>query len=87
MSALIAGFCTTVLSSPVDVVKTRFVNSPPGQYASVPNCAMTMLTKEGPSAFFKGWDMIFHMYNVVFRVSVCFGTMSPLNNWHVADQP
>nr|XP_035934829.1 mitochondrial brown fat uncoupling protein 1 isoform X2 [Halichoerus grypus] len=54
VSALIAGFCTTVLSSPVDVVKTRFVNSPPGQYTSVPNCAMTMLTKEGPLAFFKG---------------------------------
>ncbi|KAF0884021.1 UCP1 protein, partial [Crocuta crocuta] len=54
VSALIAGFCTTVLSSPVDVVKTRFVNSPPGQYTSVPNCAMTMLTREGPLAFFKG---------------------------------
>ncbi|XP_019586280.1 mitochondrial brown fat uncoupling protein 1 [Rhinolophus sinicus] len=54
VSAVIAGFCTTVLSSPVDVVKTRFVNSTPGQYPSVPNCAMTMFTKEGPSAFFKG---------------------------------
>ncbi|XP_048953330.1 mitochondrial brown fat uncoupling protein 1 isoform X2 [Canis lupus dingo] len=54
LSALVAGFCTTVLSSPVDVVKTRFVNSVPEQYTSVPNCAMTMLTKEGPLAFFKG---------------------------------
>ncbi|KAI4568631.1 hypothetical protein MJG53_014249 [Ovis ammon polii x Ovis aries] len=54
VSAVVAGFCTTVLSSPVDVVKTRFVNSSPGQYTSVPNCAMMMLTREGPSAFFKG---------------------------------
>ncbi|XP_066109563.1 mitochondrial brown fat uncoupling protein 1 [Saccopteryx bilineata] len=54
VSALIAGFCTTVLSSPVDVVKTRFINSTPGHYKGVINCATTMLSKEGPSAFFKG---------------------------------
>ncbi|XP_016062362.1 PREDICTED: mitochondrial brown fat uncoupling protein 1 [Miniopterus natalensis] len=53
-SAVFAGFCATLLSSPMDVVKTRFVNSTPGQYTSVPNCVMTMFTKEGPSAFFKG---------------------------------
>ncbi|KAM7142952.1 mitochondrial brown fat uncoupling protein 1 [Molossus nigricans] len=54
VSAVIAGFCTTLLSSPMDVVKTRFINSTPGQYTSVPNCIMTMFIKEGPSAFFKG---------------------------------
>ncbi|XP_057403139.1 mitochondrial brown fat uncoupling protein 1 isoform X2 [Balaenoptera acutorostrata] len=54
VSAVIAGFCTTVLSSPVDVVKTRSVNCLPGRYTSVSDCAMLMLTKEGPSAFFKG---------------------------------
>nr|ASM46968.1 uncoupling protein 1 [Tapirus indicus] len=73
VSAVIAGFCTTVLSSPVDVVKTRFVNSPPGQYTSVPNCAMTMLTKEGPSAFFKGFVPSFlrlGSWNVI--MFVCF---------------
>eukprot|EP00069_Balaena_mysticetus_P020027 bmy_02686T0 len=31
VSAVIAGFCTTVLSSPVDVVKTRSVNCLPGR--------------------------------------------------------
>ncbi|XP_005877832.1 PREDICTED: mitochondrial brown fat uncoupling protein 1 isoform X1 [Myotis brandtii] len=54
MSAVFAGFCATLLSSPMDVVKTRFVNSTPGQYKSAHNCAMTMFIKEGPSAFFKG---------------------------------
>ncbi|CAO2611213.1 Mitochondrial brown fat uncoupling protein 1 [Lemmus lemmus] len=54
LSALVAGFCTTLLASPADVVKTRFINSLPGQYPSVPSCAMAMLTKEGPTAFFKG---------------------------------
>lgn len=49
-----AGFCTTIVASPVDVVKTRFMNSTPGQYTSAINCAMTMLTKEGPSSFYKG---------------------------------
>ncbi|ELK17456.1 mitochondrial brown fat uncoupling protein 1 [Pteropus alecto] len=73
VSAIIAGFCATVLSSPVDVVKTRFINSPPGQYTSMPNCAMTMLTKEGPSAFFKGLVPAFlrlGSWNVV--MFVCF---------------
>ncbi|XP_069349508.1 mitochondrial brown fat uncoupling protein 1 [Eulemur rufifrons] len=73
VSALIAGFCTTLLSSPVDVVKTRFVNSPPGQYKSVPNCAVTMFTKEGPTAFFKGFVPSFlrlGSWNVI--MFVCF---------------
>ncbi|XP_065760547.1 mitochondrial brown fat uncoupling protein 1 isoform X4 [Muntiacus reevesi] len=73
VSAVIAGFCTTVLSSPVDVVKTRFVNSSPGQYTSVPNCAMMMLTREGPSAFFKGFLPSFlrlGSWNVI--MFVCF---------------
>uniref|UniRef100_G5E6V2 Mitochondrial brown fat uncoupling protein 1 n=1 Tax=Loxodonta africana TaxID=9785 RepID=G5E6V2_LOXAF len=54
VSALIAGFCTMVLSSPADVVKTRFINSPPGYYTSVPKCAVTMFTKKGLPAFFNG---------------------------------
>ncbi|XP_012660858.1 mitochondrial brown fat uncoupling protein 1 isoform X3 [Otolemur garnettii] len=73
VSALIAGFCTTLLASPVDVVKTRFVNSTPGQYKSVPSCAMTMFTKEGPTAFFKGFVPSFlrlGSWNVI--MFVCF---------------
>lgn len=49
-----AGFCTTVVASPVDVVKTRFMNSTSAQYSSAVNCALTMLRQEGPSAFYKG---------------------------------
>lgn len=54
-AALGAGFCTTIVASPVDVVKTRFMNSTASQYNSAINCALTMLTKEGPTAFYKGW--------------------------------
>lgn len=53
-SAFGAGFCTTVIASPVDVVKTRYMNSALGQYRSAGHCALTMLQKEGPRAFYKG---------------------------------
>ncbi|KAJ8276656.1 hypothetical protein COCON_G00084080 [Conger conger] len=39
----------------VDVVKTRFMNSAPGQYSNAVNCTITMLTQEGPTAFYKGY--------------------------------
>lgn len=54
ISAFGAGLCTTVIASPVDVVKTRYMNSALGQYSSVLNCAVAMVTKEGPLAFYKG---------------------------------
>lgn len=54
MAAFGAGLCTTVIASPVDVVKTRYMNSALGQYGSVLSCAAAMLAKEGPLAFYKG---------------------------------
>ncbi|KAL7983126.1 hypothetical protein Chor_010468 [Crotalus horridus] len=54
LSAFGAGFCTTIIASPVDVVKTRYMNSPPGQYKNAGQCALTMLRAEGPLAFYKG---------------------------------
>lgn len=54
VSAFGAGLCTTVFASPVDVVKTRYMNAAIGQYSSVLNCAATMMTTEGPFAFYKG---------------------------------
>ncbi|XP_037120921.1 mitochondrial brown fat uncoupling protein 1 [Syngnathus acus] len=72
VSAFGAGFVTTVIASPVDVVKTRYMNSPPGQYRSAINCAWTMMTKEGPTAFYKGFVPSFlrlGSWNVVMFVS------------------
>ncbi|XP_040891891.1 mitochondrial brown fat uncoupling protein 1 isoform X1 [Toxotes jaculatrix] len=72
VSAFGAGFVTTVIASPVDVVKTRYMNSPPGQYKSAMNCAWTMLTKEGPTAFYKGFVPSFlrlGSWNIVMFVS------------------
>ncbi|KAJ9599200.1 hypothetical protein L9F63_010331, partial [Diploptera punctata] len=58
-SAVIAGFCTTLAASPVDVVKTRYMNSPKGEYRSAIDCALRMMTKEGPGAFYKGFTPSF----------------------------
>uniref|UniRef100_A0A3Q1GHS0 Uncoupling protein 2 n=1 Tax=Acanthochromis polyacanthus TaxID=80966 RepID=A0A3Q1GHS0_9TELE len=55
VSAFGAGLCTTVIASPVDVVKTRYMNSALGQYSSVLKCAAAMMTQEGPLAFYKGF--------------------------------
>ncbi|XP_020845245.1 dicarboxylate carrier SLC25A8 [Phascolarctos cinereus] len=71
-SAFGAGFCTTIIASPVDVVKTRYMNSAAGQYASAGHCAFTMLWKEGPQAFYKGFVPSFlrlGSWNVVMFVT------------------
>ena len=54
LSAFGAGFVTTVVASPVDVVKTRYMNSGPGTYRGIADCATKMFQQEGPSAFYKG---------------------------------
>ncbi|XP_043830892.1 mitochondrial uncoupling protein 2-like isoform X2 [Dromiciops gliroides] len=71
-SAFGAGFCTTIIASPVDVVKTRYMNSASGQYASAGHCALNMLRKEGPQAFYKGFIPSFlrlGSWNVVLFVT------------------
>ncbi|XP_015670985.1 mitochondrial uncoupling protein 2-like [Protobothrops mucrosquamatus] len=72
LSAFGAGFCTTIIASPVDVVKTRYMNSPPGQYRNAGRCALTMLRAEGPLAFYKGFTPSFlrlGSWNVVMFVT------------------
>jgi len=54
-AAVMAGFCTTVVASPVDVVKTRFMNAPVGQYRGAIDCSVRMMMQEGPAAFYKGF--------------------------------
>ncbi|XP_015184393.1 PREDICTED: mitochondrial uncoupling protein 2-like [Polistes dominula] len=54
-AATAAGLCTTLAASPVDVVKTRYMNSPPGEYKGAVECAVKMFVQEGPAAFYKGF--------------------------------
>lgn len=53
-SAFAAGFCATIVASPVDVVKTRFMNSSHGQYDGAVDCAVKMFKEGGFKAFYKG---------------------------------
>lgn len=58
-AAVTAGFCATVLASPVDVIKTRFMNSPKGRYRGAMQCALETLRNEGFLAFYKGFNASF----------------------------
>ena len=55
-SAVIAGVTATLVASPVDVVKTRFMNSPSGAYHGALHCAQQTARQEGLLAFYKGFS-------------------------------
>ncbi|KAG8129157.1 putative Mitochondrial dicarboxylate carrier-like protein [Naja naja] len=52
LASFIAGGCATFLCQPLDVLKTRLMNSQ-GEYRGVMHCAVET-AKLGPSAFYKG---------------------------------
>ncbi|XP_031616348.1 mitochondrial uncoupling protein 2-like [Contarinia nasturtii] len=54
-AAVIAGFAATVAASPIDVVKTRYMNSSQGHYNGAIDCALRMAKQEGLTAFYKGF--------------------------------
>lgn len=71
-AAVAAGLCTTLAASPVDVVKTRYMNSAPGEYKGVKECALRMMREEGLSAYYKGFVPSFTRlvsWNVVLWVT------------------
>merc|ERR1719282_2163780 len=55
VSAFLAGVTATFVASPVDVIKTRFMNSPKGKYSGVLNCARQTAQREGVKAFYSGF--------------------------------
>jgi len=58
-AAVVAGFCATLVASPVDVIKTRFMNSPNGRYKGALSCALETGRNEGLLAFYKGFNASF----------------------------
>ena len=52
-SAVVAGVTATFVASPVDVVKTRFMNAPRGRYTGVLDCARQTARREGAAAFYR----------------------------------
>lgn len=53
-AAFSAGFVATLVASPIDVVKTRFMNASVGTYSSVWDCAKCLVRGGGLLAFYKG---------------------------------
>ncbi|XP_050509658.1 mitochondrial dicarboxylate carrier-like [Diabrotica virgifera virgifera] len=51
--SFIAGIAATLLSQPLDVIKTRQMNARPGEFKGILDCVI-FTAKEGPFAFFKG---------------------------------
>uniref|UniRef100_T1JCK8 Mitochondrial brown fat uncoupling protein 1 n=1 Tax=Strigamia maritima TaxID=126957 RepID=T1JCK8_STRMM len=62
VSAVAAGFCTTVIASPVDVMKTRFMNSRQGQYKGAIDCTVKIFREGGGMAFYKGFVPNFYRF-------------------------
>ncbi len=58
VAAFAAGFAATLVASPVDVVKTRFMNSQ-GRYRGAMHCAVDTMRHEGFFAFYKGFNASF----------------------------
>jgi len=53
---MIAGFIAAVVTSPVDVIKTRIMNQRGQQrYTSTLDCAIKTLRTEGPLGLYKGF--------------------------------
>ncbi|NWV43700.1 UCP3 protein, partial [Grantiella picta] len=72
VAAFGAGFCATVVASPVDVVKTRYMNASPGQYRNALSCLLALLVQDGPAGLYKGFVPSFlrlGSWNVVMFVS------------------
>ena len=66
-----AGFVAAVCSSPVDVIKTRYMNQMSGDKSAF-KCALGILKHEGPLAFYKGFLSYFFRitpWNVIMFVS------------------
>lgn len=70
-----AGLITTIVASPIDVVKTRLMNSRSKTYTGMINCAQKMLFKEGISSFYKGYANIhntMYKHNIMLMSNTCF---------------
>lgn len=59
LTAIVTGFATALITSPIDCVKTRYMNTTTELYDHSMDCARKMLKHEGVSAFFSGFPASF----------------------------
>jgi len=53
-TSTIAGCIATVITQPLDVIKTTFMNAKPGEFSGIGG-AFLSIVKQGPLAFYKGF--------------------------------
>jgi solute carrier family 25 oxoglutarate transporter 11 len=59
LCAFTAGFISSVASNPIDVIKTRMMNAPKGEYAGVVDCTVRTVKEGGALALYKGFTPTF----------------------------
>lgn len=71
-AAFSAGFVATVVASPIDVIKTRIMNSRVGTYNGMIDCGKKLFSENGMAAFYKGFTPSFMRmgsWNVIMFVT------------------
>jgi len=54
-ASVLAATVATILTAPIDITKTRIMNSEPGEYKSGLDCFAKVLKNEGPLGLYKGF--------------------------------
>ncbi|XP_030374632.1 mitochondrial dicarboxylate carrier [Scaptodrosophila lebanonensis] len=54
LTSSIAGCIGTLLTQPIDVIKTRYMNAKPGEFSGI-GAVVVSIAKQGPFAFYKGF--------------------------------
>ncbi|KAH9832315.1 mitochondrial carrier [Rhodofomes roseus] len=57
VASMVAGLVCSITSNPVDVVKVRLMNDSEREFRGVSDCVRSIMTREGPLAFYKGFGM------------------------------
>lgn len=59
VASFLSGIVATFVTMPLDVVKTRLMNSPPGFYKGPLHCFTKTIADEGPLSMFRGFTPAF----------------------------
>jgi len=76
-----AGFVATVVGSPVDVTKTRYMNALPGTYKNVADCIVKSAKLHGIRVFYAGfWPNFLRIGSFNTVVFACYEKILSLTN-------